>query len=105
MRSIKKNFIDINGCKLYPGKMYLLKFPEREVWSNDYIFEFDSTDIIDNKTVIYHRNKWLNGGVVRTCRGRESMVRIVNGQSELVNDNGEKITISRYRKVIDWDNI
>jgi hypothetical protein len=44
MRSIKDRYIEVMGCKLYPGKMYLLEFLNRD--SNiEYIFEFDSVEL------------------------------------------------------------
>lgn len=95
MRSIKDRYIEVMGCKLYPGKMYLLEFLNRD--SNiEYIFEFDSVEVGDNLTRIYHRNKWICDNEVYGCSGVECLVTL---------PCGEDIKLSRYRKVIDWDNI
>jgi hypothetical protein len=97
MRSIKDRYIEVMGCKLYPGKMYLLEFLNRD--SNiEYIFEFDSVEllsVVDNLR-IYHRNTWICDNEVYECSGVECLVTL---------PCGEDIKLSRYRKVIDWDNI
>jgi len=97
MRSLKESFIEVMGCKLYPGKMYLLEFLNRN-HSKEYIFEFDSVEVWDNLTRIYHRNKWICDGVIEVCHSTsECLVTLPSC--------GEDIKLSRYRKVIDWDNI
>lgn len=106
MRSIKDRYIEVMGCKLYPGKMYLLEFLNR-VSNIEYIFEFDSVEFdsvemlsgIDNLRIyqrICHRNKWICDNEVYECSGVECLVTL---------PCGEDIKLSRYRKVIDWDNI
>lgn len=97
MRSIKDRYIEVMGCKLYPGKMYLLEFLNR-VSNIEYIFEFDSVELlsgVDNLR-IYHKNKWICDNEVYECSGVECLVTL---------PCGEDIKLSRYRKVIDWDNI
>jgi hypothetical protein len=96
MRSIKESFIEVMGCKLYPGKMYLLEFLNRN-HSKEYIFEFDSVEVGDNLTRIYHRNKWICDGVIEVCHSSSEVL--------VTLPCGEDIKLSRYRKVIDWDNI
>ena len=97
MRSIKDRYIEVMGCKLYPGKMYLLEFLNRD--SNiEYIFEFDSVELlsgVDNLRIC-HRNTWICDNEVYECSGSECLVTL---------PCGEDIKLSRYRKVIDWDNI
>ena len=98
MRSLKKDWVIVEGCKMIPGRMYLLEFPNRIEWS-EYIFEFDSVDIWNDGGKFFrinHRNKWISNGMVHICRH-------VNGLVTL--PCGEDIKLSRYRKHIDWDNI
>jgi hypothetical protein len=92
MRSLKESFIEVMGCKLYPGKMYLLEFLNRNQFK-EYIFEFDSVDGFD----IYHRNKWICDGVIEVCHSTSECL--------VTLPCGEDIKLSRYRKNIDWDNI
>jgi hypothetical protein len=96
MRSLKESFIEVMGCKLYPGKMYLLEFLNRN-HSKEYIFECDAVEMFGGDTRIYHRNKWICDGVIEVCHSTsEGLVTL---------PCGEDIKLSRYRKVIDWDNI
>jgi len=95
MRSLKESYVIVEGCKLIPGKMYVLEFLNRN-HSKEYIFEFDSVEMFGGDTRIYHRNKWICDNEVYGCSGVECLVTL---------PCGEDIKLSRYRKVIDWDNI
>ena len=98
MRGLKESYVIVEGCKLIPGKMYVLEFLNR-IHSKEYIFEFDSVDIWNDGGKFFrinHRNNWISNGMVHICRH-------VNGLVTL--PCGEDIKLSRYRKHIDWDNI
>lgn len=95
MRSIKDIGIEIDGYRLYPGSIYLLKFLNRD-YRSEYIFEFDSVIRYGDSLRIYHRNKWFSEGIVNVCNAPEALVTL---------PSCEDLRISRYNKVIDWDNI
>jgi hypothetical protein len=95
MRSLKEGFINIEGYKMIPGKLYILEFINR-VCNREYIFEFDSVSKNGNSTTINHRGKWICENEVYVCHGVENLVTL---------PCGEDIKLSKYRKVIDWDNI
>ena len=97
MRSIKENYVVVEGCKMIRGKVYLLDFPNRSD-GGKYIFVFDHVYMNDSGGMtIYHRDKWINdGGMyhVSSSSGYEPMVSF---------PNCEGTKLSRYHKVINWD--
>lgn len=97
MRSLKESYVIVEGCKLIPGKMYVLEFLNR-IHSKEYIFECDAVEMFGGGDVrIFHRNKWICDGDIHVCnRSSECLVTL---------PCGEDIKLSRYRKHIDWDNI
>jgi hypothetical protein len=100
MRSLKECWVIVEGCKMVPDKIYVLKYLNRNHYK-EYIFEFDSVCMFDGCTRIYHRNKWICDGDIHVCNS--TFVEFVECLVTL--PCGEDIKLSRYRKNIDWDNI
>lgn len=61
MRSIKYIGIKILGCRMKPGMIYVLEFPDRGTF-REFIFEFDSVARTDNSLTIKNRGKLIIDG-------------------------------------------
>lgn len=93
MRRIKDYNDTFLGCKLMPGKFYVLEFIDRDYGAH-FLFEFDSLINRDGVITILQRNKWVFRDKLMFCDGVEALYS---------TDQTGEVKLSRYYKKINWD--